>query len=186
MILSLASNSGVPGDVFLVFGLNFDEPGLQATVGGRVPQRVTLRPGAEAIRALEIVAPPCSGPGPAEFVICTDYGCDSELFGFLYEGCGGVGPFIRGDCNQDGDTRGSPTDGIFLLNFLFAGGVVPSCLAACDYNGDGEVDGAPTDALYFFNFNFLGGPPIPGPEECGFSDLPADEVLGCENPSGCS
>jgi hypothetical protein len=35
----------------------------------------------------------------------------------------GVGPFKRGDCNQDETTN--LTDGIFLLNFLFLGGPAP-------------------------------------------------------------
>ena len=102
-----------------------------------------------------------------------------------FGGGGGVGPFVRGDCNQDGDSRGSPTDGIFLLSFLFSGGVTPFCMAACDFDGNGEVAGSPTDALYFFNFNFLGGPPIKAPMECGLSQLADDLALGCAEPRGC-
>ena len=97
----------------------------------------------------------------------------------------GVGPFLRGDCNQDGDNLGSPTDGIFLLSFLFAGGVAPTCLAACDFDADGEVSGSPTDALYFFNFNFLGGPAmLPPIRDCDHSERPEDAELGCEDSFG--
>ena len=99
----------------------------------------------------------------------------------------GVGPFKRGDCNQDGTNLGSPTDGIFLLTFLFAGGRAPDCLAACDMDADGQVPGTPTDALFYFNFNFLGGQAMQEPlRECGISRRPEDIALGCENPEGCN
>ena len=99
----------------------------------------------------------------------------------------GVGPFLRGDCNQDGLNVGAPTDGIFLLNFLFASGVEPTCMAACDFDGDGAVPGTPTDALYFFNFNFLGGPVMDDPlRECEFSEREEDLELGCAEATGCA
>jgi hypothetical protein len=98
----------------------------------------------------------------------------------------GVGPFLRGDCDQDGQNTGTPTDAIFLLNFLFAGGPEPRCRAACDYNGDGEVAGTPTDALYYLNFNFLGGPAMAAPlTVCATSTAPGDVALGCADPAGC-
>jgi hypothetical protein len=98
----------------------------------------------------------------------------------------GVGPFKRGDCNQDGSNTGQVTDGVFLLNFLFTGGPSPQCLAACDMNGDGSVPGAPTDAVAYFNFNFLGGTPLPDPlRECALSETEGDLELGCADPEGC-
>jgi hypothetical protein len=102
------------------------------------------------------------------------------------DGVEGVGPFLRGDCNQDGASLGSPTDAIFLLGFLFAGGTPPRCRAACDFDADGEVVGSPTDALYFLNFNFLGGPAMTDPlRECGYSARPEDERLGCASTEAC-
>ena len=99
----------------------------------------------------------------------------------------GVGPFLRGDCNQDGQALGAPTDGIYLLNFLFSSGPGPKCLAACDFDGNGEVFATPTDALFFFNFNFLGGPPLPEPRgACDFSSREEDVALGCDEPIGCA
>jgi hypothetical protein len=99
----------------------------------------------------------------------------------------GTGPFIRGDCNGDGVSVGNPTDAIFILSYLFLGGVRPPCLAACDMNGDGGVPGNPTDALYFLNFSFLGGQPIPPPAgACAFSSLEADRLLTCADTEGCS
>ena len=94
----------------------------------------------------------------------------------------GVGPFVRGDCNQDAERN--LTDGIFLLNFLFLGGGEPQCVAACDNNGDGELN--ITTAVFLFNFLFLGGPPPPEPLECGASSTEDDRASGCENPAGCA
>ena len=98
-----------------------------------------------------------------------------------------VGPFLRGDCNQDGNNVGQVTDAIFLLTFLFLGGPRPDCLAACDFDGDGAVPGNPTDTLVYLNFNFLGGAPMPAPlAQCAMSDAPGDVALGCATPAGCA
>jgi regulation of enolase protein 1 (concanavalin A-like superfamily) len=94
-----------------------------------------------------------------------------------------IGPFLRGDCNGDGQVSGQVTDAVFLLNFNFTGGAVPPCLAACDANGDGQVTGQVTDAVYLLQFNFLGGPPPPAPfPECGRSTREADLAIGCITP----
>jgi hypothetical protein len=91
----------------------------------------------------------------------------------------GVGPFQHGDCSQDGSVN--LTDGIFLLNFLFLGGVPPGCPAACNNNGSGALN--ITTAVYIFNFLFLGGAPPPDPRgACGFSTDPGDVALGCPDP----
>jgi len=98
----------------------------------------------------------------------------------------GVGPFLRGDCNGDGNVIGQVGDAVYVLNFNFTGGPVPVCMAACDSNGDGNVIGQVGDAIYTLNFNFLGGPAIPEPfPECGTSSEPRDEALGCEVPLEC-
>ena len=99
----------------------------------------------------------------------------------------GVGPFRRGDCNQDGENVGTPTDAIFLLNFLFAGSVELLCRAACDFNGDGLLDATPTDVVFYLNFNFLGGDPMVAPlTTCATSSRPEDSALGCQTPEACS
>jgi V8-like Glu-specific endopeptidase len=96
----------------------------------------------------------------------------------------GVGPFQRGDCNQDGIATGNVTDVVFLLNFLFQGGRRPPCLAACNFNGaDDAVPGSATDTIYFLNFSFNGGPPMPDPLGfCGLSSRPGDAAAGCGSP----
>jgi len=99
----------------------------------------------------------------------------------------GVGPFLRGDCNQDGSNTGQVTDAIYLLTFLFLGGPAPDCLAACDFNGDGGVPGDPTDTIVYLNFNFLGRTPMPSPLlQCAVSEAPGDVALGCAVPAGCA
>jgi hypothetical protein len=96
----------------------------------------------------------------------------------------GVGPFIRGDCNGDGQFAGQVTDAVFLLNFNFVAGAPPPCRAACDANGDGQFVGQVTDAVYMLQFNFLGGPAPPAPYPgCGTSSLASDIALGCETPT---
>ena len=87
---------------------------------------------------------------------------------------------VRGDCNNDGSVVGQVGDAVFLLNWKFTGGAMPTCQAACDTNGDGQVDIA--DAVYVLLHNFGGGaaPPAPFPE-CGFSDQQGDLMLGCED-----
>jgi len=99
--------------------------------------------------------------------------------------CDGAGPFIRGDCDGDGQVTGSVTDAIFLLNYNFLGGGTPPCFAACDIDGDGMFTGMVTDAVYILNFNFLGGvapPPAPFPG-CGLSTIETDVALGCVTPT---
>ena len=85
-------------------------------------------------------------------------------------------PFVRGDCNGDGEVAGLVTDSVFLLRFLFLGGSEPPCLDACDADDDGNVVGFVTDAIYLLGFNFLGraAPPSPFPG-CG-EDLSADAI----------
>ena len=99
-----------------------------------------------------------------------------------------VGPFLRGDCNGDGDisSGGVLTDVIFLLEFDILGNGEVRCRASCDYNGDGAVGSADTitDVIYFLTFSILGGPPPPAPFPTpGASTSPEDLRLGCLEPS---
>jgi len=91
----------------------------------------------------------------------------------------GVGPFLRGDCNQDG--RVDLSDGVAALGFLFLGDETPGCLASCLANGGpGAVD--LSAAVYLFNYLFLGGDPLPPPSDvAGYSQNPADANVTCDS-----
>ena len=88
-------------------------------------------------------------------------------------------PFVRGDCNADGNRN--LTDGVFMLNYLFLQGPVPTCLAACDANGDGDLN--ITAAVFLLNYLFLAGPTPPEPSnDCGGAvegDLSCDAFGAC-------
>lgn len=96
----------------------------------------------------------------------------------LTGGAAGAGPFLRGDCNDDGGV--DIADAVCILNWLFLGGNTPGCLAATNTNGDAGAD--ISDGTYLLNHLFLGGPPPVAPSpECGPGELPADEKT-CETP----
>ena len=99
-----------------------------------------------------------------------------------------LAPVSGGDVNGDGMVN--ITDAVYLLNFLFTGGEVPNCLAACDTDGDGRA--MLTDSVQLLQFLFLGGiPPVnwdgPNPTCETFEPGIPSFGLGCEeaNPS-CS
>jgi hypothetical protein len=74
-------------------------------------------------------------------------------------------PFDRGDI--DGSGTLDITDVAVLLEILFRGAPLPSCVKAADTNDDGSLN--VTDAIYLFAHLVLGGPVLPPPEEvCGF------------------
>ena len=94
-------------------------------------------------------------------------------------------PFIRGDCNQDGEVCGSVSDIVRMLEICVFGVAETTCPAACDANGDGEFCGSLSDMLYVANYCFTGlneAPPAPFPE-CG---IDTESPLGCEGVTACS
>ena len=90
-----------------------------------------------------------------------------------------VGPFVRGDCNADRELN--VADAVCMLEWLYAEGAVPKCIAASNVNGDGSID--TSDAIYLLLFGFAGGaePVAPFPV-CGVSTTAIDEAMGCETP----
>ena len=93
--------------------------------------------------------------------------------------------FLRGDCNDDGET-GGVTDALMMLTRNFVDDQLETpCVAACDVNGDGDTGGV-TDALALLSNNFVGGVEIPEPfPACGPSSLASDAALGCAESSAC-
>jgi hypothetical protein len=93
----------------------------------------------------------------------------------------GATPFRRADPNGDGRTDLS--DGVFILEFLFAGRAEPACLDAADTDDDGDV--VVTDAIFLLNHLFLGGDPPPPPlETCGMDGT--GDPLSCVSHRPCA
>ncbi|MCH9032179.1 MAG: hypothetical protein IIB00_07980, partial [candidate division Zixibacteria bacterium] len=65
--------------------------------------------------------------------------------------------FLRGDANSD--TQVDLTDVIFIVDFVFRGGMEPISLDAADANASGEVEVG--DVVYLVNYMFRRGPPPP-------------------------
>jgi len=95
------------------------------------------------------------------------------------EGCVTIGSpttvFLRGD--SDLNAAREITDAIFVLEYLFLGGL-SFCDDANDANDDGEV--SISDPSYLLNFLFIGGPPPPPPFDEPGED-PTDDDLGCRD-----
>jgi hypothetical protein len=148
-------------------------------------QNVALEPGDFLID--EGDAPPCVATENPE-VSCND-GVDNDCDGTTDDADGdcvveGVGPFLRGDCDNNGSVGGSPTEAIVLLNFAFRGGTAPPCLAACDAEANGSI--GITDALRILRHAFLGVGMPDGPfPDCAVSALGTDVDLGCADPAPC-
>ncbi len=67
---------------------------------------------------------------------------------------------ICGDANTDGLVNvGDP---VFLINYIFKGGLPPQALECTDVNADGQTNVG--DVVYMINFIFKGGLPL----DCGF------------------
>ena len=92
-----------------------------------------------------------------------------------------VGPFVRGDCDGDGEVVIS--DAIHMLVAAFTNEVRPlPCLAACDTTAEGILD--ISDPFRIITFQFLGAEPAPAAPfpGCGVSTFTSDVGLGCETP----
>ena len=88
--------------------------------------------------------------------------------------------FLRGDCNGDGGVNAA--DASCILNWLFAGGEAPGCVAATNANGDDDVN--VTDPVSLLNFLFAGGPAPAAPfPDCGPD--PTVDGLTCESVEAC-
>ena len=88
--------------------------------------------------------------------------------------------FVRGDSDDNGQLN--LTDAVFILQYLFRAGAVPSCLQAGDVNRDGGVN--LSDAVAILSYLFLAGEPPRDPfSECGLDA--AERELSCESYDGC-
>lgn len=93
-----------------------------------------------------------------------------------------IGPFLRGDVDQNANLQ--LTDAVGIFSYLFLGGVEPGCLAAADSDGTGEIN--LTSGVFLLRFLFLGGPtPMAPYPECDRSSSETDLGLGCRQPQEC-
>ncbi len=94
-----------------------------------------------------------------------------------------LGPYLRGDANDDGKVN--IADPIWIINELFRMGPPTECIASADANGDLTQDLA--DAVYIINYRFLDGEPPPAPfPGCGTTIDPENDVISCDTPhSNC-
>lgn len=83
--------------------------------------------------------------------------------------------FVRADCNSD--LQIDIADGVYLINFLFGGGPVPTCDDACDSNDDADLNVA--DAIYIWNYALLAGPSPLAPFPTAGIDPTTGDGLGC-------
>lgn len=116
--------------------------------------------------------------GIYEVIVTTSCGSTMSEPAELSVAAGCSGQFLRGDANQDGDIDIS--DPITILNYLFRGGVVITCLSSLDTNDDGGLDIA--EAIFLLSYLFRGGVDAPPPNVltgCGIDPTP--DELGCES-----
>ncbi len=128
--------------------------------------------------------PVVCGRGRARFptlVVLTPRACASGLNRQKTENPGKPA-FVRGDCNGDGEVNVS--DAIYGLQWIFAGGPEPGCVAAANVDGAGDID--LTDPIHLLLHLFAGGPaPVAPFPECGPGTLPADDATCEEAPGDC-
>lgn len=84
--------------------------------------------------------------------------------------------FVRGDCNGDG--YHDIADALVLTLYLFQGGGLPPCFAACDLNDDDAMDIADVATVLEYVLVGVGGPMPPFPA-CGVDPTPG--TLRCDN-----
>lgn len=84
---------------------------------------------------------------------------------------GKTGSFLRGDPN--GDENVDLSDAVSILQYLFLGGVEPSCFDAADTDDTGTLN--LSDAIYLLGHLFLGTSPPPAPYPQPGRDPTVDE-----------
>ncbi len=85
--------------------------------------------------------------------------------------------YIRGDANED--ARIDISDAVAILNYLFSGTKILSCLDAADSDASGGLN--ITDSILILDFLFAGKRQLPAPfPACGVS-----KILGCESFPAC-
>ena len=68
---------------------------------------------------------------------------------------GGCMGDIRGNVNYGGDDAIDISDLIFLVDYMFSGGLEPQCFEEADMNGSGGID--ISDLIHLVDYMFSGG-----------------------------
>lgn len=147
---------------------------------GQVPQ-ITLIPGTSLFVELTF-EPVQDGSSEVVFVVTTG-GSNSAEIRVPVVGTSGGALFQRADSNVDG--RVDISDGIFTLNWQFAGTLAPPCLLSADANRDFGVD--ISDVIFTLTYQFNGGMPPPAPlSVCGTDGEAESSGLDCGSYPPCS
>jgi len=94
----------------------------------------------------------CANPPVCDSIVHDNYDANTYLSGTVT-----IGPSCqgRGDVNASGNINSS--DIIFLVNYVFKGGPLPTCAGVTgDVNCTGSINSS--DIIYLVNFVFKGGP----------------------------
>jgi hypothetical protein len=83
--------------------------------------------------------------------------------------------FARGNCN--GDATLNIVDAVYMLAYMFSGGLPPPCNKACDGNDDGALN--IVDAIYVLNYLFVPGSPVLPAPFPGTGPDPTPDSLPC-------
>jgi hypothetical protein len=147
---------------------------------GQIPQ-ITLIPGTSLFVEL-IFEPLQEGASQGMFVVTTGGTASAEIR-VPVVGTSGGARFRRADSNVDG--RVDISDGIFTLNWQFAGTLAPPCLLSADANRDFGVD--ISDVIFTLTYQFNGGMPPPAPlNVCGTDNEAELAGLDCGSYPPCS
>jgi len=95
-IQNISPEQGTEGTEILIVGTNFNQAGLAVTICGTEVSHTLLADN----QTVRVNAPAC-GTGPTDVKVCTDFGCDTEVGGFTYEGAPGA-PIIDSFVDNSG------------------------------------------------------------------------------------
>ena len=179
-----ADGAALPSTVALVFlDVGDEDEGYAFAILLNVIISATISPGdllPEFVEATYIVDGPLAAAGETtDLTLCDDVlGDPTVTQAVIFGGTDTVPtlidatitlhaisqPFIRGDCNDDGDV--TLLDAIEMLGEIFVDDPLGSCAAACDANADGEYSIG--DPLQVLEYLFVSGisPAAPFPD-CG-------------------
>ncbi|KPJ66037.1 hypothetical protein AMJ44_09080 [candidate division WOR-1 bacterium DG_54_3] len=92
------------------------------------------------------------------YMVITSNDCDEPILTVPVHAMSARGD-VGGDCKMTahGDCIINSADVVFLIDYVFKGGLAPDPYCMGDVDRDGDVDG--DDCLYLISYLFLGGPP---------------------------